>query len=189
MIESIVSYLKTVLEASDYFEKVFPLCEIRENPNEKKPAHYKCKGQYEDINIDHENGLAYFLRDGDPSFSVYTGAMLTDSCATYLTVRYPLKAILTVPKAKLPTDDEYTEDRIAQSLIALIGDNTAALKVTLNAKEVSFFIPKYSTHKMGILREQYGTTATNEPNYKLAYLSLSITAEVVIDEDCIEPEC
>jgi len=189
MIQAIVSYLQAVLVASNYFEKVYPLCEILENPNEKKPAHYKCLGQYEDINIDHENGTAYFLRDGDPTYSPYSGNLITDSCSDFLTVKFPLKAILTVPKAKLSTDDEYTDDRIAQTLVALMGAQTYALKVSLNAKDINIFSPKYSTDKLRILKDQYGANATREPNYKLAYLSLSLSVEVVVNSNCLTTEC
>src|SRR5689334_565309 len=99
MLEAIITYLQGKLFSSNYFEKVWPLCTIKENKvtGEMFPVHYTQQGEYEDVsNFDFVNGSSYFRKNGDVSIA-RAESQLFNSCQNLVTVTIPLKIISCVP--------------------------------------------------------------------------------------------
>ena len=192
MLQKIITYLQAILQAAGYFEKVFPLCVLKENRTNRdiQPFHYTGNGQLEPCNdFDHFNGSAYFRKNGDPSLSKYEGALIGTSCSDAVTIKFPLKLVLCIPRKSLSCDNEYANDLLAQTLVNLLQAKSTKLRKTLNAYNTAILVTAYCDDTFKLLKEEGDSNVTRDINYTLVYMSMNIDVEVIIDKNCIQTEC
>jgi len=190
MLRRIIEWLQAKLISTDYFEKVWELCVLKENIAEgiKEPMRYKGSNEYESVrNFDHKNGSAYFRKNGNITVARADEEMMR-SCSEMVKITFPIKAIICVPREKIRFDDEYAEDLLAQTVMKLVSDKSTAIKTQIKAYRVAVQVTSYSTDTVRILQEEM-SPVKNDINYKLIYMSMDLNVEVVIDKNCIEDEC
>lgn len=188
MFRRIIEYLQSKLLSTDYFQKVWTLCVLKESGDKKEPLHYIGKGNYESVrNFDHFNGSAYFRKNGDITI-IKADEETTRSCQDAIRITFPVKAIICIPREKVRFDDEYADDLTAQSIMRLLASKSTHIRNQIRAFKVSVLVTKYSTDTLRILNEEI-SPVENDINYNLIYMSMDLNIEVVIDKNCIEDEC
>lgn len=188
MFKRIIEYLQSKFLSTDYFEKVWTLCVLKEGDGKKEPFHYIGKGNYESVrNFDHFKGSAYFRKNGDITI-VKAEEEISRSCQDAVRITFPVKAIICIPRDKVKFDDEYAEDLTAQSIIKLLASKSTHIRNQIKAFKVSVLATRYSTDTLRILNEEI-SPVTTDINYNLIYMSIDLNIEVVIDKNCIEDEC
>lgn len=188
MIKDAIGYINTKLETLNYFEKSYGLCEIILKGDKSFPAEYYTKGEYKQINnFDKYNGVSYIRKRGNISISEVENTL--QACTILSSVNIPLKLVVIIPKSKLECDDLYAEDVIAQTIMRVLITRNGDLKVALQARQASISVDSYSTDSISILSEEYSNPKKKDINYKYAYLSMDLTVEATVTNDCLTREC
>lgn len=188
MIKASVEYINSKLAVLNYCEKSFGLCEIITKGDKSFPAQYKSKGEYTQVNnFDKYNGVSYLRKRGDVTISDEDDTL--QACSTLSSVNIPLRMVIVVPIKKLDCDNEYSEDVIAQTIMRTLLVSDTDLKASLSARTASLSIDSYSTDSAAILGEEYSNYGKTDINYKFAYLSLDITINAVVTQDCLTRDC
>ena len=188
MIKATIDYINGKLAVLNYFEKSFGLCEIITKGDKTFPAEYLNNGEYKQINnFDKYNGVSYIRKRGDVSISDETNTL--QACGILSNVNIPLTMIAIVPRKKLDCDDNYSEDVIAQTIMRELLTKGGDLKVSLNARQARIQIDSYSTDSIAILSGEYSNYPKKDINYKFAYLSLDITVNALVTQDCLTRDC
>lgn len=188
MIKASIEYINSKLAVLNYFEKSFGLVEIITKGDKTFPAEYNSKGEYRQINdFDKYNGVSYIRKNGDISIS--SEEDILRACSNLNNVTIPLKLVAVIPRKKLDCDDKYSEDVIAQTITRTLITKDPALKQTLNAQRAAIQITSYSTDSISILSEEYSNYPKKDINYKFAYLSLDISINAFVDQNCLLRDC
>lgn len=184
MLKVVIEEINKVLEPLNYFQKVLGIAEsVWDGNGKKQPKIYCSDGQFKGINLDHKNGLSYWKKRSDAT--VATRASDLVACIDDYIFQYPLSLICSIPRKKLITDDSYSEDSAATTILKVL-DN-ADLKTALNAKNVDVNPNGYTTNNITILNEEY--SSIDNLNYNLAYFRINVTVVVQIRQDCIPEDC
>jgi hypothetical protein len=189
MLEKIIEYLNLKLKLTKYFEHNYSLAEIRKSSDNKdRPVIYDSKGNAIDINnLSKYYGVSYF-RKNDISIS-FDSADLHPANGNTLIVNFPLRLVVAIRKSELTKDDNYSEDRVAQTIIKQLSDNTSDLRKLINAKAVRVSVANYSTNNNAILGQEFSGFNQFDIDYSIAYLSFTVNVEVRATKSCIESEC
>lgn len=180
MINTVVEYLQLKLAGIPYMDKVYGLAELINKGNKKAPFIYCNKGEYKEIKIDSHKAATYFRKNGNVSLSVET-LELGNVCSTLYRVNIPLLLNVFVNKKNLPSDDEYTDDKVAQDLIKVLTTKSGDLRKSLKAKSVNIVVNSYSNNNEEILKREYFNYNLSEINFNWVVLSLNITTSILID--------
>lgn len=186
MKEPIITYLNGKLELLNYFNRIYCLCERIKQGEETYPAHYLGQGQYEMVSdFDKNDGAIFWLSDGPETLRVNDNN--STSCRVLYDITIPLKCYAVVRKNKT-TDDEYTNDRIADTLSQTITSNNAALKVTLKSKKVQVTVESKNTNRDNILSSLYEGIDFKLP-YEYSIVEIGVNALVTTENNCIPNIC
>lgn len=186
MIELLITYLNTKLGFTNYFEKQYCLTEYVLRENQKYPALYNTKGQYERVDFDKFDGVSYFAKSGDISFSKNTDNQT--GCEILYDVSIPLKLVCFVNRNKLSVDNAYSDDSVAISIISQLSNNNAYLKSQLKAKKIEILADRYKTNKDEILEQEYDNVDFKF-RYQYSYISIELSINLLINNACILGEC
>lgn len=179
MLKEIICHLVDKVQATDYFEKVFPFVELLA----KGPAEYIGKGQYSDVTrFDHYNGMAYFRKNGD----AITSRLERDGvpCGMWLNIETPMRMVACVPKAKLEEDDAFADEYIAETFTKVLSFEGGALVSDIKASYLSSIPVRVVTDNKSVLSQEYDGTL-EEINFSYAYLAIDFNVTVQIKSDCI----
>lgn len=188
MIKATVQYINGKLEALNYAEKLYGLCEIIVKGDKTFPAEYNGKGEYKQINdFDKFNGVMYIRKNGDISISDEANTL--QACGILSNVKIPLKLVVIVHRKKLDCDDKYSEDVIAQTIIRALTTRSPEFKVAMNARQARIQVDSYSTDSMSVMEGEYSNFGKKDINYKFAYLSLDLSVVAIVTHDCLTQDC
>lgn len=189
MLEKIICYLTGKLEDTGYFQKIFPFVELIQKGDNLRPAEYLGKGQYKDVTrFDHYNGMAYLRKVGstrtskDDEFSEVP-------CDTTLKFEYSLRLVVCVPKSSLTKDDEFSDERMTNTIISALTGESGSIKPQLKALSVTIIPSQVITNNKDVLNEEYPGFALADINYKYAYAAIDFLVTVHIKQSCITTEC
>lgn len=191
MIKQVIQFLNLSLAQTNYFQQQFELCELLPRSDDQTtPKQYCTKGEWKEVsNFDSYNGVSYFRKNGDIKSEQQDENDSLIACSVFNKITIPLKLIAVIPREKLTIDDAYSDDRTIQSLIAFIEADTASLKTSIKAKSVYLTIDSWTTDNQSILEGEYSKINKKDINYKFIYCSIDLTAEIIINQECIIKEC
>lgn len=186
MIKNSILYLKSLLEDTGLFSKVYDLCELITIGNKTYPAWYDGS-EFKDIsNFDLNDGTAYFRKSGDISIGVTSAEFQTTSCNNNLfDVNIPLKVICVIKKSKADCEDAFAADEFAE-IITTILNGASGVDNVISANCV---VKSYSTKGREILKQEYSDPSINEFNLKFAYMSFDIEMKLSLDSTCLKQPC
>lgn len=189
-VDTVIEYLKNKIQTENKFEKVFGLVDaFVDSSGNKFPTEYIGNGKFKPINISAYNGVVYFKKNGDvTNLNVTSQYNHRGNCDDIHSISIPLKIIAFKKKSELPTDCLYSDDYVAEQLLASLMSSNPNLKSTLNAMSVSVSWNAYSTNS--ILIWQSETSAENvDVNTNMACVSVDAVINIVIEKNCIQFDC
>jgi hypothetical protein len=190
MLEKIICYLTGKLNETEYFQKIFPFVELIQKGDNLRPAEYLGKGQFKDVTrFDHYNGMAYFRKAGSTKTSEGDDEISEVPCSLLLKFEYPLRLVMCVPKEKLTKDDEFSDERMTNTILSVVTGEGGAIKNQLKALEVTFIPTQVITSNKDVLNDEYPGFSINDINYKYAYAAIDLTVTVQIKQSCLQTEC
>lgn len=191
MLKNIIDQLNVLLLATNYFEQLYCLAElVKDGKGDTRPLLYDTKGEFVQVNnFDFYNGMGYWRKNGDVNISVVDDERQVTACATILEYQFPLKFVCCIPKDKLPIDDQYTDDGIANEMLIALSGNNNTIKTAINAIKVNVIPQRYTSNNQEILSGEYPGIEVVDINYKFSYLSLDFNVQVLINKTCINPNC
>lgn len=190
MLKEIIDILNSNLQLTNYFEQLYCLAELVKRGDGSRPMLYSGKGEFQQVNdFDNYNGLGYWRKNGDVNISEAGEERRTASCATFLQYEFPLKFVACIPKDKLPVDDQYTDDDIANEIIVALTGNNNPAKTAIKAQSVNVQAQKYTSNNQEIISQEYSGIDDVDINYKFAYLSIDFNIVVIINKNCIQSNC
>lgn len=185
MLETALCNLKTALEATEYFHKLYVLAEKIQDGDKTVPKFYSSNGQVENLHNFDVNGSGYVRMRSQANLNPTEGTQVT-SCDQddYVTLSYPLRGVFAVPKVKL-NDSAFSAHTLALDLIAAINLEDTAVT---NASSVGFTVTSYQTDINQIWKEEV-SGVDYQMNLKLAYVALDFTLAIETNINCINQVC
>lgn len=182
MKEAVITYLNGRLQETEYLSRILCLCEMVKQGEQTYPAQYKGKGQYAMVaDFDKHDGTSYWVADGKETFR--QNDTNTTGCGILYDISIPVKLIAVSRKVK-GTDDEYSSDRLGDSLISSLTLNNAALKVALKAKKVQVLVESKSTDRTQILSDQFQGIEFKLP-YTYSVVEIGLNILITTNSTCI----
>lgn len=187
--------LRTIAERissqiSGITQKVIPLAKQLTNSDGKTfPAIYKGQGQYSEISPDNYAGLCYIRQIAPTTISENTEfKRAMNDVSDY---RYNLRLVACIKNSVFGSDDSFTSDVVALSLVKLINDSDFSLKADLNANFASVKAVSYNTDVKNILTKEYSgiDRLKNSVPYDFTLIAIDIEVIVTISSNCIELLC
>ena len=187
MLEKITEHLIDKLEATNYFQKLFPFVELIDRDGKSSPEFYDKKGQYQKVsNFDHYNGLCYIRQTASDTVSKLEEN--SRACKILLQFVYPLRVVACVPKEKTGNDDAFTDDRVAKDLIRILTSEGGLIQQTLNASYISFIPTQVTKSKTQVIADEYSGYDI-KINLKYSYIAIDLNCVVNIYDSCLEDPC
>ena len=188
MLKQITQRLSSAIEGIT--QRVVPLATQRTTSDGKTfPAIYSGKGQYSEISPDNYAGLSYFRINGKTRISDFTE--LKRSCDEIKQYEYPIRLVACIKNELTGTDDGFTSDALALTLIKELNGLDGSLKQDLSANFTSVKCVSYDTDVKDILTEEYKgiDRLKNSIPYEYSLVAIDIEVQVVISTNCIELLC
>ena len=188
MLKQITQRLSSAIE--EITQKVVPLATQRTTSDGKTfPAIYSGKGQYSEISPDNYAGLSYFRINGKTRISDFTE--LKRACEEIKQYDYPIRLVACIKNELTGTDDGFTSDALALTLIKELNGLDGSLKQDLSANFTSVKCVSYDTDVKDILSEEYKgiDRLKNSIPYEYSLIAIDIEVQVVISTNCIELLC
>jgi hypothetical protein len=181
LLDYIIKYMNNKVQvASNLFDNIYGLSELTGTANDKAYMHYVGDGQGKPVtDFDKGNGTLFWVKRGAVSITPDAPAQLQDaSCAAYVTINYPLRAIAVVKKKHLPCDNATAVDQVAQEMLHKLGGKDKTLRAALSASFCTINPTGYTTEVGGLPK-----------NYEYASFALDYTVQVVLKQSCIPALC
>ena len=188
MLKQITQRLSSAIEGIT--QKVVPLATQRTTSDGKTfPAIYSGKGQYSEISPDNYAGLSYFRINGRTRISDFTE--LKRACEEIKQYDYPIRLVACIKNELTGTDDGFTSDALALTIIKALNGLDGSLKQDLSANFTSVKCVSYDTDVKDILTEEYKgiDRLKNSIPYEYSLVAIDIEVQVIIGTECIELLC
>lgn len=188
MLKQLTQRLSSAIEGIT--QRVVPLATQRTTSDGKTfPAIYSGNGQYSEISPDNYAGLSYFRINGRTRISDFTE--LKRACDEIKQYDYPIRLVACIKNELTGTDDGFTSDALALTLIKELNGLDGSLKQDLSANFTSVKCVSYDTDVKDILTEEYKgmDRLKNSIPYEYSLIAIDIEVQVIISTDCIELLC
>lgn len=189
MLSAIQQNIVSRLQATGYFDKIYPMVELVAKGDTVFPAQYCGQGQYTQVsNYDNYNGLAYIRMIGKERISSADDEFAM--CDPVVQVEYPMRMVACVPKNKLSVDDAYADDRISKTLVIAITQKGGTIKQVLKAIDYSTLVDAIDFDNRRILSEEYqNIPKMQDINYRFSYHAIDFVVMVKTRLSCMAGEC
>lgn len=186
MLETIIEYQNAKFENLSYFSRVFGRAEIITVKDKFAPHHYIGNGEYVNVSdFDQYGGSCYWRKNGRVSVAdISSSSMIANKKVVEISI--PMRLIVTVPKGKLSSDDAYSGERIANTLIRTIQENNITLKNAISARKIVFNISGWEDEAQAVKKSEY-SGRDMKPDW--VYLALDIDIVIDADASCLSTEC
>ena len=186
MLETIIDFQNAKFENLSYFNKVFGRCETITVKNKFAPHHYIGNGEYVNVSdFDEYGGSLYWRKTGKVTITDISETSLVGN-GKLVDVNVPMRIVVTVPKGKLLSDDAYTSERVANTLIRTIQENNETLKTAISARLLVFEITGWEDNAQEIKKQEYSGRDIS-PDW--VYLAMDINISIQADASCLSTEC
>jgi len=187
MIDGIVNVYRTTLAGMPYFSDVYGLCELRPGaPGKVQPVFYD--GTSHTAVVFGRLGTAYIRKVGDVSMQRLPSMV---SGKPWYRYTVPLRVFALSKRSTFPSDDTYSADRLAATLIRnLTFRNRADVLTTLGAAAIESAATLYSTNSRQLISEELsGVTNIDFNTFRDIVCAVNINAVVDTYNDCIIEPC
>lgn len=181
MIESIIDYQIAKLDLTNYFDKTYCKVELKSDGEAKYPVHYVGNGNWERIEIDQLNGVAYF-RKGKPTSAEIDNPLTTD---ILYQSNFPLRLVAYKRRDSFD-DDEYDADGLGDSLKKSLTFRNESLQITLKARRVTSIVTAVDTDSADIYAEEYEPVPNPDIPFQWVVVALDIDVEVIHTKGCMD---
>ena len=189
MIKEAIEFIVQKLTDTNLFEKVYSQVELVTNSDNKTiPAIYISNGKYKPIEYSANNGTAYFRKNGKITI-VETESQNYVGCESFYQITIPLKLVVYKKKNKLPIDCSYTEDLLAETIIAYLSNNLVGWKGTINAQRFSIEFTSIDTDSLAVWNEETNNVEQGDINYDIACVSFEVSLIIIANKKCLTDMC
>lgn len=189
MIKESIEYIANKIQAMGLFEKVYSLVEIVTNPEGRAfPAVYSGNGKYSIIHYSFNNGTAYLRKNGSITFSD-SDVESYNGCSNYQRAFIPLVLVAFKQKSKLPIDCSYSEELLAETIMAYLANNVKDAKQSINVKQFKLSFIDVNTNSAEVWNNETANIEQVDINYDIACVSFLLQLEMIVDVKCLNNFC
>jgi hypothetical protein len=185
MIAEIIQHMNSILGGMPYFSENFGICELK--PNAKgvtQPAQY-VNGKWQAISLN-KKGLTYWRKTGNVTIEDVESF---SQCDVDYESTFNLRLFCMTKRSQFPSDDAYSGDRLAATILKGIALTGGALKRQINARHLAIRPNLYSTDTPSIINQEFA--GIPQADFKHVDLVIAIDVNVIIikRQPCIEDPC
>jgi hypothetical protein len=185
MIKEIIEFENERIVQLPFFSSVNGLAELRNVSDGKvAPAIYKDK-KWQSIQFT-GLGTTYWRKNSDVNYSQVDS--FTSGRAAYESI-FDLVFIALTTRSEFPEDDNYSADRLAQSLIKAITLTGGDLKRSLKAQQLTVRPLSYSTNSAAIKEQEFTGITQRDFMQKDIAISIEFEVTVVAKNYCVDEVC
>lgn len=185
MLEVIVPYINSKIEALDMFQKLYGLCETLTSDGKSYPAEY-CNNEYTKVEIDKYKGIVYHRLTGEISTEELPEEE-TVSCSPFYSRTFPFRSVFIIKKEFLKNigNDAYLESKIGNTLASNIAtSNNKQLRIDLGADSVSIELNNIILNRNEIFESEY-SGVDNFFRYEYLYVAIDYSIIITGNVSCI----
>lgn len=187
MLEVIIPYINSKIEALEMFQKQHGLCEIITVDKKSYPAEY-CNNEYKQVSdFDKFKGVVYHRLNGDVSAKELDEDESV-SCDPFYSREFPLVGIFVVNKKHLKGigNDAYLEGKIANTISnRLAVSNNKELRIELGADSVLIEIDNIILDRNKIFDSEY-KGIDNFFRYEFLYIAIEYSVIIKGSVSCLK---
>lgn len=186
ILEDVLCTLKDRVTESGFVNQFYEYCELIERNSIIAPAYYMGGGEYKLVHDFDVNGAGYVRKTGTISIGIDNQKMNLVACAednAFLTINYPLRAVLGVPR-NLLGDNAYSDDRLFAEMAVIFGGSYSATDV----QDVGTVIRSYETDALNIWSQEV-KNVDYQMNFKLSYIAIDFDLVFTVSKNCLPEVC
>jgi hypothetical protein len=185
MLDPIIDYMRTTIEAMPYFTEVYGLTELRSDKGQLRPVHY-VGGKYKRVRFN-QFGLAYFRKRSSVSISE---EVARTSCQIRYEFDAPLRLFAVTKRKDFPANDALAADRFAATLIRTLSfTNPVNLRTLVRAERISSKASLYTTDAEQLIQEELSGIEKASFNYDDLVVAIDIDLQVITYNECLIDPC
>lgn len=189
MIQAVACDIGTRVMATGYINRHYEYAEMIRVGEDVYPAQYTSAGQYDDIFRIDVNGHSYLRKNGKITFGLPERGdnIKLTSCGgdDFITLRLPLRLVLTVPKLKL-SDDAFSDERLASEIMRAISGTVELSGV--DAREIKYTITDYDTDSLSVWNAEV-QGPKHQMNFNYSYIAVGLSVDITINPACMDTLC
>lgn len=189
MLENLITYLNTLIDAEAIFQDIYGLCEIIKKGDARSfPAAYNdTTKEFKEVTVwDKVDGVCYWRLNGEISSS---SVDLVGATNTNLEHSYPLKLVCGIQRSRVSQEDNaYAHDALAWAIQKAFKDKEIATKRELGVKRVVFEFGSI-VHSLPEVQNEEFPGMEKEISSDLILISLELTVNITIPKSCIGDWC
>lgn len=183
MIQEVITFLNTRIDALEYFKDIYCLAERIEREGKIYPVIY-IGNEYKQINLDANGSLSYWRKTGNIR---YNSQESPTTVGREYTTEIPLRLVVMMKK-DVAHNDAYFAEKVSAELIGNLTTNSGALRQTLKAKNVIVSATQTFLDGRVLAKEEYDKIDF-EPRYDWAYIGIDFNVNIVSNVNCFETLC
>lgn len=185
MISEVIQHLNAILSGMPYFTEVYGLSELKRNKKDViVPVHY-VDGKWEALKTN-KYGMTYWRKTGDVPIS---GVESYSQCGNDYEFNYPLRLFCMTKRSQFPSNDAYSGDRLASTIMKAITMEGGDLKRTIGARKLSIAPTIYSTKSESILQQEFSGLNISDYKHIDLVIALDVDVNITMPKPCIEDPC
>jgi len=187
MIDGIITYYDTVLSGMPYFDQTYGLCELRPREAGKLQPVFFNGSEHVPVRFN-GLGLAYIRKVGNVTMTRLPSMVSNKPWYRYTV---PLRVFALTKRSTFPSDNSYSADRLAATLIRqLTFRNRNDVLTQLGASAIESAASLYSTDSRQLITEELQGVSNIDFN-TFRDIICAVNLNVVVDtyNDCIIEPC
>lgn len=185
MINPVIAYYQTVLEAMPFFGQVYGLCEIKENAQGVAMPVFYSSGKFYPVKIN-KNGMAYMRTTSGVSISPVDSRRACDPMQEFTA---NIRIIAMAKRATFPGDDAVSAHRLAATIVKALTFTNGSLRTESNAAKLVSRASLYTTDSRQIKSEEFAGLATKDFNFDDIFAAVDIDLSITTYNGCIIDPC
>jgi len=175
ILKNIIERLNERVSTTNIFDKIYSLCELNANGNEKAWIHYIGNSQAEVVtDFDAHNATIFWAKNGKVNITKSVNIKVR-SCDDIYQTTYSLSAYVIVKKSHLNCDDAYAIDFIASQVINAISGFDIEFKEQMHL--ITFeIVPKSYDNEVKTLTSNY--------EYATLTIDFDVTFQITTNNPC-----
>ena len=185
MIAAIIDHMNGILSGMPFFSENYGICELKRNGKDViQPVQY-IGGKWQIIPTN-KYGLTYFRKTSNVAIEPVQSF---SQCDVDYQSTFNLRLFCMTKRSQFPSDDAYSGDRLASTILKGLAMTGGDLKRQIKARHLSIRPSLYSTDTEAIINQEFAGLNLNDFKHTDLVIAVDVNVVIIQRQPCIEDAC